>query len=195
MSPAAVSVGGLDSFRVAVPQTVTVVITRDSLLAAAVPPSGSMVSRIPAGGTVTDRTMLGDVAKVCLVADTAMFRIEGEESEAPGNDGRCAARSVVKGNPAPWIFRVTPRESGDQQLQVRITALLEGRNEIPVYAHGYRVTVRVARGFTFWERLITKLKSLITDTTSLVEAIAALVVALGALYLAIRRFGEKSKDE
>jgi hypothetical protein len=117
LSPADLSVRGIDSLQTNVARQVVVRMTKPTTKA-----DSEALANLPAmkGGAYHAKASVGDSARVCLHgADAGDFSIHS-------SFGECSTQPVTLGDPPEWTWLVTPLKSGNRTLIVSVEALLVG---------------------------------------------------------------------
>ncbi|MGH7617034.1 MAG: hypothetical protein ACREPM_07400 [Gemmatimonadaceae bacterium] len=171
---------GLANMRAKIASDVRVVLQhlRDAALRAA-----AIKAAAPGGapaGEFDAITQIGDRAIVCVRADSAHFAIGGGTYKSPAGDGMCAEHPVDEGDPAPWVFHVTPQHSGSASLEVQVMAFAKN-DTVVKFDSTYTIPVHVGSVLGAVEEFLTDATGLIKLATGLLVAIAAFIVAWRAL--------------
>ena len=103
-----------------------------------------------------------------------------------------------------WMWRVTPRDRGQQVLTAELEVLAEsggsGRERLAIYRNNATITVDVSAAQRDTERhqkrmtALQRLKELLTSTEGVLGALAAVLAVIGVIVWRVRRIGKNPAE-
>jgi hypothetical protein len=157
LSPADLSVRGIDSLRAHVSSQVVVRIAKPVTHA-----DSEALKNLPATkeGVYHARATVGDSARVCLRGATA------GDFEVQSNFGECSTQPITRDNPPEWSWLVTPLRDGKRTLVVSVEALLVAAPSRK-FQEFYPVAVQVGDSDGAWAKWLVGIGAIVSAVAAI----------------------------